>query len=337
MSRKNVTVSDLKKCYQHIKDLGKGGDASVALYQHFSNGSLVAVKKALDSTSFKDFQDEVEKLKMLKACDNIVKILGSSIDDASIPATIILEYCHYGSMIDYPEELYRSHSFIPEQTMWKLFADIAKALNFLHTRTRRRAVIVHCDVKPDNILVCRPEGYERRDDTVPVLPKFKLADFTRAVFFHGNTAELEAVEGTPEYFAPEWRDGAKPPIDIWSLGATLQTIITGRWATFTTSPFQREYIRRRGKSFEVPEDPHKFWRYKIPGKFRPINLRTKQQVEMLGTAPDETYHRYSDTLNNWYEKCMQVEVWRRITAKELVDLMVPVAEREMARGSEEDG
>ncbi len=85
-------------------------------------------------------------------------------------------------------------------------AEIARALRYAHDgEGEGRSAIVHCDVKPSNILVSRSGDV-------------KLADFGVAV------AHLEGSRGgTPRYMSPEVRTGgaAGPPADLFALGVVL--------------------------------------------------------------------------------------------------------------------
>lgn len=88
-------------------------------------------------------------------------------------------------------------------------AEIARALRYAHDGDASRPSIVHCDVKPSNVLVSRSGDV-------------KLADFGVAV------AQLEDSRGgTPRFMAPEVRDGgsAGPPADLYSLGVVLAELL----------------------------------------------------------------------------------------------------------------
>jgi len=89
-------------------------------------------------------------------------------------------------------------------------AEIARALRYAHDGAGEgRPAIVHCDVKPSNILVSRSGDV-------------KLADFGVAV------AHLEGSRGgTPRYMSPEVRNGgaAGPPADLFALGVVLTELL----------------------------------------------------------------------------------------------------------------
>ncbi|TLS42425.1 serine/threonine protein kinase [Streptomyces montanus] len=95
---------------------------------------------------------------------------------------------------------------------------LVEALRRVHA-----AGVLHRDIKPGNILL-GPGGRV-------VLTDFGIAALQDA---QGLTA-AGVIVGSPEYIPPE-RIGGRPqgpPSDLWSLGATLCTALTGR------SPFQR--------------------------------------------------------------------------------------------------
>ena len=93
----------------------------------------------------------------------------------------------------------------------RMLEDIADALRYLHGRA---PVVVHRDIKPGNILR-RPDG------------SFALVDFG-AVRDRLKPAGGSTVVGTFGYMAPEQFQGrASPKSDVYGLGATAITMLTG--------------------------------------------------------------------------------------------------------------
>ena len=95
----------------------------------------------------------------------------------------------------------------------ELIGQICEALHYAH-----RQGVVHRDIKPANILVTQ-DG------------RAKLADFGLARPLHesgGTLTEKRVVMGTPDYMAPEQRDGhADHRADIYALGVMLYEMLTG--------------------------------------------------------------------------------------------------------------
>src|SRR5690606_13019356 len=93
---------------------------------------------------------------------------------------------------------------------------VARAVHEAHA-----AGIIHRDIKPGNIIL-------RKDDT-PVLTDFGLAqDLT-----HSEQLTQTGISmGTPAYMAPEQARGERNRVgkrsDIYALGATLFSLLTGR-------------------------------------------------------------------------------------------------------------
>lgn len=90
-------------------------------------------------------------------------------------------------------------------------AELASALDAVH-----RAGVVHCDVKPANVILTR-RGRGAR-----------LVDFGVARRIGSDAAPSDLVAGTPSYMAPEqWSGAAAPGSDIYSLGCVLYELVTG--------------------------------------------------------------------------------------------------------------
>ena len=96
-----------------------------------------------------------------------------------------------------------------------LVRDIARAVGYAH-----RAGIVHRDLKPENVLIS--------DDGRPLVTDFGLAKWHREGTMITRTGQ---VLGTPHYMSPEQacgRGGSDPTADVYSLGAILYALLTGR-------------------------------------------------------------------------------------------------------------
>jgi serine/threonine protein kinase len=102
---------------------------------------------------------------------------------------------------------------LPPQVVARIGLDVLDALDAAHA-----AGIVHRDVKPANVLV--------DDDGGACLTDFGIATTTG----DSSLTTQGALIGSPSYMSPEraYGDEPRPPMDLWSLGATLYTAVEGR-------------------------------------------------------------------------------------------------------------
>jgi serine/threonine protein kinase len=110
----------------------------------------------------------------------------------------------------------RSPLYENPRLMLRQLREVARAVHHAHSRP---VPIIHCDLKPANILI---DGSER-----PHVLDFGLA---RALTPHADDGD--EISGTPHYMAPEQAMGRNSEIDarsdVYSFGAVLYELLTGR-------------------------------------------------------------------------------------------------------------
>ncbi|KAI4962896.1 hypothetical protein ZWY2020_024660 [Hordeum vulgare] len=190
--------------------LGEGGFGCV--YKGTLPGSAAVAVKKLKCLrqGEKQFRAEVQTIGMIQH-NNLVRLIGFCADHCS--RLLVYEYMEKGSL--------NSHLFCKDSAKlsWKLRYHIAlgtaRGLAYLHEECKD--CIIHCDMKPDNVLL-----------DAQFCPK--IADFGMAKLLGRDFSRvLTTMRGTIGYLAPEWISGL--PIthkaDVYSYGMMLFEIISG--------------------------------------------------------------------------------------------------------------
>jgi len=198
--------------YRLTSILGSGGMGTVFLAHEEELDRPVAVKVlapslSKDSNFVERFTREARFLAALSH-PNLIHVysIGSTEDGYHYMAMEYLE----GETLD---ELIDREAPLDVDTTWRITAQVLKALWAIH-----KAGLVHRDVKPSNIMICR--------DGRAVLMDFGLA---KAHDLPGLTRE-GIIAGTPEYMSPEQATGEELDnrSDLYSLGVTMFEMLTGR-------------------------------------------------------------------------------------------------------------
>jgi len=195
--------------------LGSGGFGSV--YKGvLPDGSIIAVKM-LDGLrqGEKQFRAEVSSVGMIQHV-NLVKLVGFCCEGNK--RLLVYEYLPYGSL---DVHLYQnSATFLNWRNRYQIALGVARGLAYLHESCQE--YIIHCDIKPENILL-----------DASFAPK--IADFGMAKLVQRNfSGVLTTMRGTVGYLAPEWLSGVAitTKVDVYSYGMVLLEIISGRRNTY---------------------------------------------------------------------------------------------------------
>jgi eukaryotic-like serine/threonine-protein kinase len=201
-----------------LDQLGVGGMGAVYLCEHLVLNRKVAVKvlpqkQAQDPISRERFYREARAAAALDH-PNIVRI-----HDASTHGELhylVMEYIQGKDL----HEIIKMNGPLPIKQAVGYIIQAAAGLNHAHERG-----LVHRDIKPSNLLVEQSTGV------------VKILDMGLARFFNDSKDNLTqrldagAVVGTIDYLAPEQAmesSNVDARADIYSLGATLYSLLTGQ-------------------------------------------------------------------------------------------------------------
>jgi len=192
--------------YQLTGRIDSGGTAEVWRARDIRLGRDVAVKilgAEADAAFRERFTDEAKRAAAVTH-PNIVTVYDEGQDGTD--AFIVMEYVRGMTLRD----VIAARGALPPAEAADLMTQIAAALDATH-----RAGMVHCDVKPANVIVT-PEGMA------------KLTDFGIARAARG--AEERELVGTARYVAPERIEGRPPTVrsDVYSLALVAFELLAGR-------------------------------------------------------------------------------------------------------------
>ncbi|XVF14951.1 hypothetical protein REPUB_Repub09cG0105500 [Reevesia pubescens] len=210
---RSFTYDELEKATNNFKEeVGRGSFGTVFKGELSNDQKIVAVKR-LDNISTlgdREFQTEMRVIARTNH-RNLIRLLGYCHDESN--RLLVYEYMRNGSLADI---LFTNE----KQPCWSqrmnIACSIAKGLVYLHEECETR--IIHCDIKPQNILM---------DENMCA----KISDFGLAkLLMEDQTRTFTGIRGTRGYVAPEWHK--KLPItvkaDVYSFGIVLLEIICCR-------------------------------------------------------------------------------------------------------------
>ncbi|KAL3715111.1 hypothetical protein ACJRO7_006930 [Eucalyptus globulus] len=216
----------LKKATKNFSEkIGEGGFSSV-FWGALPDSTPVAVKKlANQNQSNKQFLAEIRTIGMIQHV-NVVRLRGFSAEESK--RFLVYDYLTNGSLAAHLFQ--KGSNTLDWKTRYNIAIGIAKGLEYLHERCRDR--IIHCDIKPENILL--------DSELAP-----QIADFGLAKLMGRDASQvITTMRGTRGYLAPEWISGGAitSKVDVFSYGKMLFEIISGKRNIEELNSDMRDYL-----------------------------------------------------------------------------------------------
>jgi predicted permease len=206
------------------RELGQGGMGAVFLARDIARGRQVALKvvspEAVSGIGTMAFMREISFIAQLNH-PHILPLFDSGV--VAEHPFYVMPWMRDGSL----RERLRRDTRLDVRTVLAISKGIASALSYAHERS-----ILHCDVKPENVLLHGDHAY---------VMDFGISRALHAEFSPWRKRnELDVSAGTPAYVSPEQANGdadLDDRADVYSMACVLYELLTGR------APFEGQDTR----------------------------------------------------------------------------------------------
>ncbi|XP_004291064.1 PREDICTED: putative receptor protein kinase ZmPK1-like [Fragaria vesca subsp. vesca] len=213
---RRFTYSELKKATKGFKEeIGRGG-GGVVYKGVLSDQRVAAIKQLNDCNQGEaEFLAEVSLLGKLYHM-NLIEMWGYCVEDKH--RLLVYEYMEHSSLAKV-----LSSKVLDWKKRYDIALGTAKGLAYLHEECLEW--VLHCDVKPQNILL---DSYYNP----------KVADFGLSKLLNrseNTNSDFSKIRGTRGYMAPEWVHNMPitSKVDVYSYGIVVLEMLTGKNPTET--------------------------------------------------------------------------------------------------------
>jgi serine/threonine-protein kinase len=258
----------LKQRYKLEDPLGAGGMAVVYRALDLVLERTVAIKILREDFSgdiaFRERFHQEAKAAANLSHPNIVTVHDFGLDNGQF--FIVMENIPGRNLKD----IVKNRGHLPVDEAIRITVQTCAGVGYAH-----RAGLVHCDLKPHNILVTPDQ-------------RVKVADFgiSRALASIKREERSSVVWGSPQYFSPEQAAGSapSPASDVYSIGVILFEMLTGQlpFKASTSDEYallhrQAEHLSPKGINPRIPDKVEQII-YKVLSKEPAARYRTADQL-----------------------------------------------------------
>ncbi|OWM88438.1 hypothetical protein CDL15_Pgr003850 [Punica granatum] len=209
---KRFDYKELEVATDHFRTLIGSGGFGAVYKGTLPDKAVVAVKKItnLGIQGKKEFCTEIAIIGNIHHI-NLVKLRGFCARGST--RLLVFEYMNRGSL---DRILFGNGPVLEWQERFNIALGTARGLAYLHSGCEQK--IIHCDIKPENILL---------HDHFQV----KISDFGLSKLLGPEQSSLfTTMRGTRGYLAPEWltNSAISEKTDVYSFGMVLLEIVSGR-------------------------------------------------------------------------------------------------------------
>lgn len=202
--------------YRVLGLVGQGQFGRVFCAVHRKTGRLVALKDL--NRDRLPTQGFLRELRLLLSLEHSNIAACHSLEHTATGRRLVLDYCEGGTLRPLLEQ-----GILTPQEGLALIADVLAGLVHAHG-----AGIVHCDIKPENVLlhIC-PGGW-----------RVKISDFGIARLSQDLRRNSEGNTGSPAYMAPErFYNQSAASSDLYAVGVMLYELLLGK-RPFSGTPIE---------------------------------------------------------------------------------------------------
>ncbi|GLT89937.1 hypothetical protein SLE2022_078950 [Rubroshorea leprosula] len=292
---RRYTYSELKKATKNFtEEIGRGG-AGIVYRGALPDQRIAAIKRLHEADQGEaEFLAEVSTIGRLNHM-NLIEMWGYCVEGKH--RLLVYEYLENGSLADN-----LSKTALNWARRFEIAISTAKGLAYLHEECLEW--ILHCDIKPQNVLL--DSNFQP-----------KVADFGLSKLLSRggiNTSSFSSVRGTRGYMAPEWVYNLPitSKVDVYSYGIVVLEMLTGKSSTG---------VRAEGRSADLEQGQERL----VPWAREKINGATSAETWIEEVADPMLGKDYDiDKMKLLIEvalQCVQEDMHARPTMSQVVHML----------------